>query len=87
MIKALIKIKKIPKVKMVIGMVRIIITGFTIAFKKARVAAKIIAVIGPSKCTPGSMFAVTKMARVDITILKIKFIFVTLISQRYNEIH
>jgi hypothetical protein len=30
---------------------------------------------------------VTKMAKVDITILKIKFIFVTLIFQRYNEIH
>jgi hypothetical protein len=34
-----------------------------------------------------SMFAVTKMAKVDITILKIKFIFVTLISQRYIEIN
>ena len=86
MIKALMKIKKIPKVKIVIGIVRIIITGLTIAFKKASVAAKMMAVIGPSKCTPGSIFAVTKMASVEITILKIKFIFVTLISQRYNEI-
>ncbi len=86
MIKALIKIKKNPKVKMVIGMVRIIITGLTIAFKKAKVAAKIIAVIGPSNSTPGKIFAVTRIARVEITILKIKFIFVSLNAQRYNEI-
>jgi hypothetical protein len=31
--------------------------------------------------------AVTKMASVEITILKIKFIFVTLIPQRYKEIN
>ncbi len=80
------KIKNIPSVKMVIGMVRIIIIGLTIAFKKANVAAKIMAVIGPSKCTPGSIFAATNMAKVDITILKIKFIFVSLIFQRYNQI-
>jgi hypothetical protein len=71
---------------MVIGMVRIIIIGLTIAFKKANVAAKIMAVIGPSMCTPGSIFAATNMAKVDITILKIKFIFVSLIFQRYNQI-
>ena len=87
MINALMKIKKNPKVKMVIGIVRIIIKGLTIAFKKASVAANIIAVTGPSKCTPVRIFAVTKMAKVEITILKIKFIFVTLISQRYIEIN
>lgn len=87
MIKALIKIKNKPKVKTVIGMVSTIIIGFTMAFKKARVAAKITAVTGPSKFTPGRIFAVTKIASVEITILKIKFIFVTLIPQRYKEIN
>ncbi len=87
MIKAFIKIKNKPKLKIVIGMVSTIIIGFTIVFKKAKVAAKMIAVKGPSNFTPGSKFAVTNIASVDITILKIKFIFVTLISQRYNEIH
>ena len=69
-----INIKNRPKVKMVIGIVNTIIIGFTIALRKAKVAAKIIAVIGPSNLTPGKIFAVTKIARVDITILKIKFI-------------
>ena len=87
MIKAFINIKNRPKVKMVIGIVNTIIIGFTIALRKAKVAAKIIAVIGPSNLTPGKIFAVTKIARVDITILKIKFIFVGLIFQRYNELN
>jgi hypothetical protein len=72
---------------MVIGIVNTIIIGFTIALRKAKVAAKTIAVIGPSNLTPGKIFAVTKIARVDITILKIKFIFVGLIFQRYNELN
>ena len=87
MIKAFINIKNRPKVKMVIGIVNTIIIGFTIALRKAKVAAKTIAVIGPSNLTPGKIFAVTKIARVDITILKIKFIFVGLIFQRYNELN
>ena len=87
MIKALIKIRNSPNVNIVIGIVKIIIMGLTIAFKKASVAAKIIAVSGPSKCTPGKIFAVTKIARVEITILNIKFIFVTLNAQRYIEIY
>lgn len=85
MINAFIKIRNNPKVTMVIGMVNNIIIGLTMAFKKAKVAAKIIAAIGPSKCTPGRIFAVTKIANVEITILKIKFIFVELNSQRYMK--
>ena len=85
MMKALIKIKNNPSVKMVKGMVRIIITGLTMVFKNASVAAKITAVKGPSICTPGNMADVTKIANVEITILKINFIFVTLSFQRYNE--
>ena len=79
------KIKNNPSEITVIGIVSTIITGLTMAFKKAKVAAKIIAVTGPSNSTPGSILAVTSMASVDITILKIKFIFVILISQRYTE--
>ena len=74
MMKALIKIKNNPNVKMVKGMVRIIITGLTMVFKNASVAAKITAVKGPSICTPGNMADVTKIANVEITILKINFI-------------
>ena len=84
-INALIKIRKRPREKIVMGIVKTIMIGLTMAFKKDSVAANIIAVSGPSILTPGSKFAVTKMARVEITILKIKFICVTLIPQRYNE--
>ena len=53
-IHALMTNKNKPKVTMVIGSVRIIKMGFKMAFKKAKTAATIIAVVKLTTSTPGN---------------------------------
>jgi len=71
---ALMTNKKRPKVKIVIGSVRIIKIGFTIAFRNPNTAATIIAVVKLITSTPGKKFAKTKTAMAVSKILKSKFI-------------
>ena len=52
-IHALMTSKNSPKVTMVMGKVRMIKMGFTMAFKKAKTAATIIAVVKLITSTPG----------------------------------
>ena len=55
--------KNKPRVIMVIGIVRIMRTGFTIALRKARTAATIKPVKGESMCTPGRISEVMITAK------------------------
>lgn len=64
MMMAFITIKKIPRVTMVIGMVRIIKIGLRKIFKKAREIATYSADKGSSTCTPGRIYAQKMMAAV-----------------------
>ena len=67
-INALMTNKKKPNVKMVTGMVRIIIIGFTTAFKNDNTAATTNAVkkLFPSMLTPGSMYDEIRTASVTM---------------------
>lgn len=71
-IPALITSKNNPSVKMVIGMVKKVNTGLTMAFKKANTTANIKADWYPFKLTPGKKRAMTKTAKAAKIIFKIK---------------
>lgn len=71
---ALMTNKKSPKVTMVIGNVNIMKTGLTMAFKRPKTAATIIAVVKLATLTPGKKYAKTRTAMAESKILKTKFI-------------
>ena len=75
MMNALITSSKIPKVKIVIGKVRITKTGLTINFNSARTTAVINAVVNESTCAPGRRYARTSTAIAVNKIFKSVFIY------------
>jgi len=74
MINALITNKKKPKVKKVMGIVKIMSKGLRSEFKIARTNATIIAVINPSTLTPGNIYAEITTANEDTSTFSKKFI-------------
>ena len=66
MINALITSKNSPRVKMVIGIVKTISMGFTMAFSKDKTAATRMPVIAESMCTPGNIKEVIMTANVQM---------------------
>lgn len=76
MIKALIKIKNKPNVKIVKGIVRMIIRGLMNVFRKPSKAARISAEKRPSSTTPGKSLAVINAANDVIMSCARKFLII-----------
>lgn len=81
---ALITNKKRPNVTIVMGNVRMIKTGFTIAFNSPKTAATIIAVVKSITWTPGKKFASTKTTIAESKIRKSMFIFFKFLILYYS---
>lgn len=73
MINAFITNKKKPKVKNVIGIVKIVKIGFTTAFKKANTTATKMAAKKPLISIPGNNFAVITTATAETKIFTTNF--------------
>ena len=65
--------RKNPRVKIVIGIVKIVKIGLTILFRKAKTTATRRALIKSLTSTPGSIHAVMRTATDEISIFSINF--------------
>ncbi len=72
---ALMASKNKPNVNTVAGIVNITMIGFTTALRNANTTATMSADVNPSTCTmeSGKRYDATKTAKVEMTILMIKF--------------
>ena len=75
---ALITNKNRPRVRNVIGNVRMTRMGFKIAFSNPKTMATMMAPVNPATFTPGRNFAKTTTATAVSNILMIKFIIINI---------
>lgn len=77
--------KNKPKVSSVIGKVKKTSIGFTMAFRKARTAATITAIIMFSTYTPGRIFETISIASVEMINLLMKLIRCSLTKNEFQK--